>query len=81
MPFHSFEYEGIGESTPEYRHVRFQDWVEDVSTVLKTLTSGMLILVASSMGSWVSSHQLAVFTCDTRISHFRQFYTMENEKA
>ncbi|WP_299656616.1 alpha/beta fold hydrolase [uncultured Tateyamaria sp.] len=52
--FLRFDYSGHGESSGTFEEGCIGDWAEDTAHALKTLTSGKLIVVGSSMGGWQS---------------------------
>ncbi len=52
--FVRFDYSGHGRSSGAFTDGTISHWLEDALTVLRTLTSGPVILVGSSMGGWIA---------------------------
>ncbi len=49
-----FDYSGHGQSSGEFRDGTISLWLEEALFVIRTCTSGPLILVGSSMGGWIT---------------------------
>lgn len=52
--FLRFDYSGHGQSSGVFADGAIGDWAEDARTAIATLTTGPQVLVASSMGGWIS---------------------------
>lgn len=50
-----YDQECSGKSTGDQTTIEFEHWVEDAMTMLDTYTEGPVILVASSLGCWIST--------------------------
>jgi pimeloyl-ACP methyl ester carboxylesterase len=51
-----FDYSGTGSSGGDFNEGTLERWLEESLAVVDTLTEGRLILVGSSMGSWIALH-------------------------
>jgi len=50
-----YDQECSGKSTGDQKTIEFEHWVEDAQAMLDNHTEGPVILVASSLGSWIST--------------------------
>ena len=53
-PFLRFDYSGHGTSAGRVEDHTLGDWIEDAAAIILGLTKGPQVLVASSMGGWIS---------------------------
>ncbi len=51
-----FDYSGTGSSSGEFECATLELWLEEALAVVDQLASGPLLLVGSSMGSWIALH-------------------------
>ena len=56
-----YDKEGVGKSSGDLKKVVMSDWIEDILALIDVVVStGPIILVASSMGGWVATYVASI---------------------